>query len=317
MTLESPRPEPVEGPLRPGWATFFGAPPNLDLKMLEGSIAFLGVPFDAATNDRPGSRFGPAAVRDASMRFRPLKGWYDLDRERDILPGVRLADCGDVDIRTVDLAQNFDTIAAAVRLILNARAFPVLVGGDHSITYPAVRAYGGRPLSIVHLDAHLDYTDEWRGVRFSHDNQLRRTSELPGIQHVAVLGARGIIDRPFVLKEARERGVAIVTALEIIEKGARHALSSLPDLGDYYLTLDIDVLDPSQAPGTGFPEPGGLFYYQLKEVLETVTSKGQAVGFEIVEVTPNFDPWGRTARLAARLILDFLGLALPSGPKKL
>ncbi len=309
-----------EYPLRAGWATFFGAPPSLDLKDLNGAIAFLGVPFDGATNDRPGSRFGPAAIRDASMRVRPLKGWYDLDRDREILSGVRLADCGDVDIRTVGLAENFDTIAAAVSLILKAGGFPVLVGGDHSITYPAIRAYqelrpdaaSGRPLSIVHLDAHLDFTDEWRGVRFSHDNQLRRVSELPGVKRVVILGARGIIDRPFIVREAREQGVTIVTALDIVAKGVKRALSGLPELGDYYLTLDIDVMDPSEAPGTGFPEAGGLFYYQLRQVLNAVAKRGRAVGFELVEVSPNFDPSGRTQRLAARLIVDFLGMAANS-----
>ncbi|MDP2952982.1 MAG: agmatinase [Chloroflexota bacterium] len=298
------------GLLREGWPSFFGAPRTLDLEELEAQVAFLGVPFDVATNDRPGSRFAPQAIREASMRYNDLRqGWLDLERGVSILQGVTLADCGDVDIRVKPLEDIYDQITEAVGQILARRAFPVLVGGDHAITFPAVRAFQGHPLWVVSFDAHLDFTDEYLGVRLSHDNEMRRIAELPFVQGVSFIGPRGMVNRRAPYDEALKYGARVITAEELAEKGIL-ALRDLPPMERIYLSMDIDVLDPAVCPGTGYPEPGGLSYYQMRKAIEFVAGLGQIVGLDLMEVNPIYDPSGRTARTAAYLILHALGLAL-------
>lgn len=294
--------------LRQGWATFFGAPTCLDLEKLKADIAFLGVPLDSTTNDRPGSRFGPAGVRDVSMRYQhhDWGGWLDQETGEQILQGVTMADCGDVDIRVVDLDTNFNKISRAVEMVLGNGALPVLVGGDHAITYPSTRAFH-RPLDIVYFDAHLDFTDEFKGVKFSHDNPLRRVSELSFVQGITIIGIRGALSFANPYWEAKEKGAVIIPSLDIRRHGVDAALSRIPGLGDTYVSVDIDVLDPAVAPGTGYPEPGGIAYYELKDALVNIARRSNVVGFDLVEVAPWFDPTQRTARTAARLILDFLG----------
>lgn len=316
MAEKQPFGQADQAPVRPGWATFFGSTPCLNLGQCSPpQIAFLGVPLDATTNDRPGSRAGPGAIREASMRWQPEEGgWLDVETGQTLLQGVSLADAGDVDIRVVDLAENFQRITRAVQTILQAGAFPVLVGGDHAITFPAVRAFAPRPLWVVHFDAHLDFTDNYRGVRYSHDNPLRRVRELPFVRGIVSLGVRGMLTYTPPYWEARELGVVMVPAAQFHRRGVEAALKGLPPLGDFYVSVDIDVLDPAVAPGTGYPEPGGLSYPQLKEALQRVATLGRPVGMDLTEVSPGFDPSGRTARTAAYLLLDFLGAAWATHP---
>jgi agmatinase len=303
-----------EGIIRHGWASFFGAPVLEDVSLLKADVAFLGVPFDAATNDRPGARFGPAAVRDASVRYQSpgAAGWLDPERGVHLLRGVRMLDAGDVDIRTVDLMENFDRMTEAARLVRASGAFPVFIGGDHAITFALVRAFdnpAGGKLTVVQFDAHQDFTDEKFGVRYSHDNHMRRTSELPHVGRIVQVGIRSLIERPEPWEAALAMGVQIIPSERIVRLGAEAALADLQVEGDCYLTIDIDVLDPATAPGTGYPEPGGLSYYQLREAVWNVLRRCRLVGFDVTEVNPVYDSTGATARIAARLILDVLGEA--------
>jgi len=300
--------------LRQGWPTFYGAPTCLNLGELKADIAFLGVPLDSTTNDRPGSRFGPAAIRDASMRYQHQNwgGWLDQESGKQILRNITMADCGDVDIRVVDLSVNFAKITQAVSLILNKGAFPVLVGGDHAITFPTVQAFS-RPLNIVYFDAHLDFTDEYKGVRYSHDNPLRRVSELPFVRSVTIIGIRGVLSLTNPYWEAKEKGAVIIPSLKMRQEGVDTVLSRINFSGDTYVSIDIDVLDPAVAPGTGYPEPGGISYYDLKQALLIIGRSARVVGFDLVEVSPLFDPTQRTTRTAARVILDFLGAVFAPG----
>jgi agmatinase len=301
-----------EGALRHGFASFYGAPIVEDMDDWHADVGFVGVPFDAGTNDRPGARFGPAAVRDASARYHPAdewQGWIDAERGTRILQGVSMADVGDVDVRTVDLLENFAIITDAARLVRRNCRIPVFVGGDHAITFPIVRAFDDVPggLTIVQFDAHQDYTDEKYGVRYSHDNHMRRSSELPHVRGIAHIGLRGVLERFEPYEAALRDGVIIVPAERIVREGAAAALAALPGGGAAYVTIDIDVLDPSGAPGTGYPEPGGINYYQLKEALQLVAQRYDVVAFDVAEVDPVYDAAGVTARIAAKLTLDLLG----------
>ncbi|HXK34395.1 MAG TPA: arginase family protein [Dehalococcoidia bacterium] len=292
-------PHGAQGAIRHGFVSFFGAPVVEDIAATRVDAGFVGVPFDAGTNDRPGARFGPAAVRDASARYHPSAewaGWVDAERGVRILEGVSMADIGDVDVRTIDILDNFGIITDAARLARRACAVPVFVGGDHAITFPIVRAFDDVPggLALVQFDAHQDYTDEKFGVRYSHDNHMRRSSELPFVQQIINIGLRGVLERDEPWEAAHRDGVPA-------------ALAGVPGGGAAYVTIDIDVLDPGGAPGTGYPEPGGLTYYQLKEALLLVAERYDVVAFDVTEVDPVYDAAGVTARVAARLILDLLG----------
>jgi agmatinase len=302
-------------PIRRGWPTFFGAPPADDPADVRADVAFLGVPFDQATNDRPGSRFGPLAVREASMRFQPANGdgWLDAERGERLLRGVSMTDIGDVDIRTVELEDNFGRITESAAYLRSRCRLPVFVGGDHAITFPLVRAFENGSLTVVQFDAHQDYTDEKFGQRFSHDNQMRRVSELPFVKQIIHIGLRGALERTEPWEAAVRDGVQIITSQRIVSEGVEWALADVWPEGDTYVSIDIDVLDPAIATGTGFPEPGGIGYYQLKEALLLVAERASIVGFDICEVNPNYDSAGVTARIAARLMLDLLGAIIPFG----
>lgn len=295
--------------MRHGFASFFRAPVVEDMEAWRADVGFVGVPFDGGTNDRPGARFGPAAIRDASTRYEPeaeWQGWVDAERGVRVLQGVSMADIGDVDVRTIDLLENFDIITEAARLARRGCRVPVFVGGDHAITYAIVRAFDDGPLTIVQFDAHQDYTDEKFGVRYSHDNHMRRSSELGHVAQIVNVGLRGVLERFEPWEAARRDGVIIVPAERIVREGVAAALAGLPGGGRAYVTIDIDVLDPSGAPGTGYPEPGGISYYQLKEALRLVAARYDVVGFDVTEVDPVYDASGVTARTAAKLMLDLL-----------
>jgi agmatinase len=298
------------GVLRHGFASFYASPVVEDMDDWRADVAFVGVPFDAGTNDRPGARFGPAAIRDASMRYRPEElwsGWIDAEHGGRILAGVSMADVGDVNVRTVDLLENFDAITQAARMARRNSRVQAYVGGDHAITFPLVRAYDDTPLTLVQFDAHQDYTDEKAGVRYSHDNHMRRSSELPHVRQIANIGLRGVIEHFEPYEAAQRDGVIIVPAERIVRDGVEAAMAPVTGGGAAYVTVDIDVLDPSGAPGTGYPEPGGITYYHLRDALRLVAARYDVVAFDICEVDPIYDAAGVTTRIAAKLALDFLG----------
>ena len=301
--------------------SFFNAPLCSDLGDLSADVAFLGVPFDQGTLNRPGARFGPDGVRDVPYVYpysnpwedREAQGYFDLDAGGgvELLKGVTFADCGNVTILPSDVERNFDKLTRAVRAIVDRSAFPVLVGGDHSITYPAVRGlerFG--PLDIVHFDAHQDFTHHLQGVELFHGSPIRRVSELPFVRHVTSLGIRHA--RKQVYAEALGRGVKTITTSQLKEMGPDKAISQIPEAQYIYVTLDIDVLDPTSAPGTGTPVIGGLSYFDLRDILVQVPRRGRIVGMDVVEVAPPYDVSQVTAMTAARLIIDLLGVLFPS-----
>lgn len=318
-------PAHADGVMRHGFASFFRAPVVEDMNAWRADIGFVGVPFDGGTNDRPGARFGPAAIRDASTRYEPdeaWSGWIDAETGVRILAGVSMADVGDIDVRTVDLLENFAIITEAARLVRRNCRVPVFVGGDHAITFPIVRAFDDSPLTLIQFDAHQDYTDEKHGVRYSHDNHMRRSSELPHVTQIVQIGLRGVLERFEPWEAAHRDGVIIVPAARIVREGVPAALSALnpggrafsppagrrsPAREKAYVTIDIDVLDPGSAPGTGYPEPGGITYYQLKEALLLVAQQYDIIGLDLTEVAPVYDAAGVTPRIAAKLLLDGLG----------
>ncbi|MBI3080108.1 MAG: arginase family protein, partial [candidate division NC10 bacterium] len=234
-------------------------------------------------------------------------GYWDVEARRRYLEKIRLADCGDVDIIYTDWQRTFANITAAVRALLARGAFPVVLGGDNSITFPVVQAYAEQgPFGLLHVDAHLDYTNEVLGVRIASGSPIKRISELPFVSRITQVGIRGIRTRQDAFEDSSRRGNLIVTAREVHEAGVPAILERIPRLDRYYVTVDIDALDPGIAPGTSSPEPDGLTYRQLRDLLRGMAGKGRILGMDLVETNPFLDPIGLTQSLAASTILEFL-----------
>ena len=300
--------------------SFFKAPLCTDLNKLDAEVAFIGVPFDQGTLGRPGARFGPDAIRDAPRAYsyvdpfgqrREAEGFFDIDAGDELLRGVTMADCGNITILPSEVTGNFDKLTLAVEQVVERGAFPVVVGGDHAITYPAVRGLSKYPLlNIVHFDAHMDYAHDYHGILYTHGSPIRRCRELPFVGHISSVGIRSARREPY--EQSQRDGSLIITTKQFRQLGPQGVVDLIPEAENLYITFDVDVIDPSQAPGTGTPETGGLFYPELAECLVALTRRGNLVGFDMVEVAPRYDSSEITVQVAARLIVDILAARFPS-----
>ena len=295
-----------------GHCTFGKQSACLDWDNIDADVAVLGISYDMGTQYRAGARFGPRAIREASTLFSfGHGGAYDHEDDAVYLPTdkVRIVDVGDADIIHTDTIQSFDNAEFAMRKILAAGALPVVLGGDHAVHIPCIRAFDDQePVHIIHIDAHLDFVDERHGVRYGHGNPLRRASEMKHVTSFSQLGIRNVSSsNKSDYDAARAAGSDILSVRQVRKLGTEGTLARIPDGARYYCTIDIDGFDPSIAPGTGTPSHGGFLYYEVLEILEGLTHKGKVVGIDLVEVAPDYDRDGTTAFLAAQLLLNFLG----------
>lgn len=287
----------------------------VDDESWDADIAVLGVPFDQGASYRSGTRFGPKAIRDWSVRFSAIgtdsPGYLDLRTGTQRAVG-RVVDVGDVDILPLVWEDNFARMTEGISRILARGALPVTLGGDHAITFPLVRAFEDRgPITVVHFDAHLDYRDETAGVRYGHGHVLRRTRELDWVEQIVSIGIRSLRHQRSDVDAHRADGNLMICAWDVHDNGVDHYASVLPQGKNIYITFDIDGMDASLAPGTGTPEVGGLTYEQARRFLELVVTNNRLVGFDMVEVNPLYDPTQITALLASQLIVETLGFAFP------
>jgi agmatinase len=297
-----------------GIASFCKFPIHTDLETLSADVAVFGIPWDEGMGYRPGTRFGPRSLREYSTRFafheRAIQegGYWDIEKKRRFLENIRLVDCGDQDILYLKVEETFSAITDSVGKLLSAKVFPVSLGGDHSITFPVVRAFRDfGPLHILHLDAHLDYNDSIEGVLLANGSPVKRISELDFVGKIVQVGIRGIRAREDAYKDSLARGNTIIPISRFRRSGIEEVLQEIPRQGNLYVTIDIDVLDPSIAPGTSSPEFDGMTYREIKELLATLALQRKVVGFDLVEVNPFLDPIGLTQSAAVLIILEFLG----------
>jgi agmatinase len=294
-----------------GIATFAKRPYCEDWSRLDADIAVLGAPFDFGTQFRAGARFGPRAIREASTLFSfGHAGAYDHEDDVTYLPeSVRIVDLGDADIVHTDTVASHANIAAGVRAILEAGAFPVVLGGDHSVNIPCIDAFAGHgPIHILQIDAHLDFVDERHGVRNGHGNPMRRAAEKDYVTGLTQVGIRNVSSTTREGYEAaRAFGSDILSVREMRKLGPEGVIARIPEGARVYVTLDIDGFCPSIAPGTGTPSHGGFLYYEVLEMLQALTRRHEVVGIDLVEVAPDYDQTGSTAILAAQILLNFLG----------
>ncbi|HEY3228523.1 MAG TPA: arginase family protein [Roseiflexaceae bacterium] len=296
-----------------GIQTFARAPLAAPGEHVAADVVVLGVPWDGGTGLRGGARHGPRAIREASLRFplwadhRPA-GYWDVVAEQPRLAGVRVVDLGDVTIVRASQERTVEAITAAARAARKGGGLLLTLGGDHSITFPLVCAFDDQAnLGIVQLDAHLDFADAVQGVRLNSSTPLRRVSELPHVGPMAVIGLRGLRTDPAAFAAARARGNALISRAALRRDDPDAAVASLPPMERVYLTLDIDVLDPTLAPGASAPELDGLRYDELRAILRAVARRSRIVGVDVVEVSPPLDPSGTTALAAAQAVIELLG----------
>jgi agmatinase len=286
-----------------------GAPYTTNLEDLHADFAVLGVPFDEGTWGWPGERYGPRSLRESSQEYNHdlTEGFYYIDGGRTVLNGKHWVDVGDVPILPTVPAQTDDKITEMVRGIRSKKAFPIVLGGDHSITYPVLRAFDV-PLTVIHFDAHLD---TWNGApgNLDHASWVNRAAKLPNVKRIIQIGPRGLANDSEAMTNARKDHTTVITSEEIHRHGVDWALSQVPESGDMYITLDVDVMDPTLAPATGTLEPDGLNFTEIDGLLKGVTSQGHLMGMDIVEVNPMRDSSTRTEQTAIRLLIDTLGAA--------
>ena len=298
-----------------GICTFGKYPYIEDWDKIKADIAVLGAPFDAGSQFRSGARMGPRGIREASTLFSfGHGGAYDHEDDITYLPAdtTKIVDIGDADIIHTDTIQSHANIEFGVKKILEAKAIPVVLGGDHSVNIPCINAFRNEdPIHIIQIDAHLDFVNERHGVRFGHGNPMYRASEKEyvsgmtqiGIRNVSSTAREGYID-------AKERGSKIFSVRQFRKMGISQILNTIPKNIRYYLTIDIDAFDPSIASGTGTPSHGGFYYYEILELIDGLTKQGNIVGLDLVEVAPDYDITNSTSTLAAQLLMNIMGRLL-------
>lgn len=263
----------------------------------------VGMPFDGTTSNRPGARFGPAAAREASWGLETYSPLQDVD-----LSGVQYYDAGELEFplgnRDAILAQIRDN----ARDVLNANKRWLGVGGEHLVTFPVIEAYVEKypDLGILHFDAHADLRDDYMGEKLSHATVLRRSVELTGPDRLVQIGIRSGPQEEF--DWMREHGT-LLEHREDIPKALKR-LEGRP----VFLTIDLDVLDPSIMSGTGTPEPGGLTFKEFVEWLMPFRHLS-FVGADVVELAPHYDPTGVSSATAAKVMREVMLLGLPAGPR--
>lgn len=269
---------------------------------------FVGIPLDVGTSNRPGTRLGPRQIRDESRMLRP----YNMATGAAPFDSIQVADIGDVAINTFDLKKSVDIITAAYDDILKHDVIPLSLGGDHTMTYPILRAIARKhgPVALIHVDAHADINDEMFGEKIAHGTPFRRAYDdgLLVNDKVFQIGLRGTGYSPEDFNWARTKGWTVVQAEDCWGKSLKPLMEEIrAKIGDtkVYLTYDIDSLDPAFAPGTGTVEIGGLTTWQALEIIRGCWGLN-LVGGDLVEVSPPFDPSGNTALIGANLLYEML-----------
>lgn len=282
----------------------------------DADVVIVGAPFDGGTSYRSGARFGPSAIRQAC--------YLDHDGSRpslalrvDGLTDIRVVDAGDVEMYSGDAATSCAELERAVEKVARSGAIPLVLGGDHTITWPDVtgvaRARGWGRVSVIHFDAHADTGDIAFGSLIGHGQPMRRLIESGAARGDRFLqvGLRGYWPPPDVLAWMAEQGMRSYEMTEIVERGLNACLTeafaiALDDCDGVFLSVDIDVVDPGHAPGTGTPEPGGLSARQLLDAVRRICYELPIVGMDVVEVAPPYDHADITALLGNRVVLEAL-----------
>ena len=296
--------------------TFLGLPAVVPDQLGHGAadVAILGIPF-GVPYPTPGLTAGcaeaPAAVRARSQRLARFTDHHDFDLGGPMLvgsPPLRIVDAGDVAGSAEDGEGNAARAEAAVGALLNAGAIPVIIGGDDSIPIAVLRAYRGHgPLTVIQVDAHLDFRDEVAGVRDGYSSTMRRAAELDQVERIVQVGLRGVGSaRTSDVADARAAGNLLVTARELRERGVPWLLGELPVGGSAFVVFDLDGLDPSVASAVSGLSPGGLSYDEAGDLLAGVAARCHVAGAAFTELVPARDLNEVSTLVVVRLMMRLL-----------
>ena len=292
-----------------------------ELEALKPDIAIMGAPFDMGTTIRPGTRFGPRAIRQAAgyVGGSPVEPMYHVSMEVSPFKTLKAVDFGDANCSPHSIEQAHQAIYEKVAQILGCRAVPIILGGDHSISLPAITAvadgWGRGRVGIVHFDSHADTApNSFGGSLIAHGSPMRRLIESGAVlpKNFVQIGLRGYWPPEEVWQWMKEQGMRWHLMAEIEDRGfdtvIEQAIGEALDGPEYiYLSVDIDVLDPGFAPGTGTPEPGGILPSQLLRAMRRIVSRVNVVAMDLVEVSPPYDDAGAvTAEQAHRVVLEVI-----------
>ncbi|WP_031468091.1 agmatinase [Sciscionella sediminilitoris] len=306
--------DPAAMPRFGGFGTFARLPRLEDVDHAE--VAILGAPFDSGVSYRPGARFGPSAVREGSRLLRPYHPGLDVAP----FAAMQVADAGDMALNPFAIHEAIEELERVAAGYGDRGTKLVTVGGDHTIALPLLRAAARRhgPVALLHFDAHLDTWDTYFGEPYTHGTPFRRAAEegLLDTASACHVGTRGPLYGRADLEEDQRLGFGIITSADVLRRGPDEIVSALLDrIADrpLYISIDIDVLDPAHAPGTGTPEAGGMTSRELLEILRGLRP-ARLIGADVVEVAPAYDHAEITAIAAAHVAYDLLGLyALRAG----
>jgi agmatinase len=297
--------------------TFLGLRPvePSNLRPGDAGAAILGIPYGVPYPD-PGLTAGcaeaPAAIRARSQRLARFVGNHDFDLDGPMVPpdsAFLVVDAGDVDGVPVDGPGNLERAEAAVAALLAAGAVPLVLGGDDSIPIPVLRAFAGHgPLTVVQVDAHLDFRHEVEGVREGYSSPMRRAAELGHVEHIVQVGLRGVGSaRSGDVADALAAGNLLVTARELGERGVPWLTQQLPADASVFVAFDCDGLDPAVLPAVSGASPGGLSYDQAADLLDGVARRCRVVGAAFTELVPALDATGLSSLVVVRLLMRLIG----------
>jgi agmatinase len=293
-----------------GIPSFLRAPIHTELASLDADVAVVGIPSDDGSPFLPGSRLGPRRIREHSLRFG-ADGVFDQRDDRVMLEAElrngRLVDTGDIDVMPTNSEATWSNITRSLSRILDRGALPVVIGGDHAISAPVVRAWD-RPIDVVHFDAHIDYTPFRHGFMYTNVQPIRHIRSMAHVRSITQVGIRSLRNHRQDVLDAISDGNRVIGMEEYRDRARGDVLGGLDRDAAVYVSIDIDVLDMALVPGCVSGEPDGLSYDELRTSLVTLAEHCEIVGFDLVEVNPLLDiATGATSYLAAHTIVEFLG----------
>ena len=293
-----------------GIPTFLRADYAASLDGLAAEVAVIGVPYDEGSPFQPGARFGPRAIREQSLRFGAT-GICDYETGQTwllrLMAERRIADLGDIDIRTADPEGTFAGLTETVRAVRAKGAMPLGIGGDHTVTYPVIRGYD-EPVHVIMLDSHLDYGQEPEDMVWTNGQGFRMAHDLPHVRGMTMIGIRSPRGKLADFRRAQYNGVTIATMPAWRAQGPEGVVAHIPQGAPVYVSIDIDVYDMSLIPGCVSGEPGGPGWDEVRATLLAIAGRCRVVGFDLVEVNPMLDVGtGATSYLGALTAASFLG----------
>ena len=296
-----------------GIPSFLRSPVCADLNQLTGTITVMGVPFDEGSPYLAGSRMAPRALREHSLRFvgEGSQGFYNPETAKQYLKyemaNGLIVDAGDADILPTNVEKTFENVTEMTRTILDRGAMPIVLGGDHSITYPVVKAFD-RPMHVVHFDAHSDYAPFIHDLRFTNGHPFRHIAPMKHVLSLTQVGIRSLRESEESVGASRRDGNRVMTMSEFRRLKPADIANVVPANAACYVSIDVDVLDISLVPGCVSAEPNGMTYAELRDTLKEIAVRADVIGFDLVEVNPQLDVGtGVTSYVGVHTVIEFLG----------